>query len=99
MENDIKRVEIITDSMFLPRLEKLIDDTGVSGYTILKDVAGKGLRGSKDAHGIASGFKNCFILVYCDETEARKVIEAIRPVINKFGGVCVVSDAHWVIHN
>ncbi len=99
MENDIKKIEIITDYAFLNRLVKLIDDTGVSGYTILKDVAGKGLRGSKDGHGIAGGFKNCYIMVCCDEIEARKVVEAVRGVISRYGGICIVSDAHWVIHN
>ncbi len=99
MENDIKRIEIITDFTYQSRLIKLIDETGVSGYTIFKDIAGKGLNGDKDGHGIGGGYKNCFFLVYCSSEEAEKVVEAIRPVISTFGGVCVVSDAHWVIHN
>ncbi len=99
MQNDIKRIEIITDYAFLSRLVKVIDGTGVSGYTILKDVAGKGLRGNKDGHGIAGGFKNCYIMVCCDEKEAKKVVEAVKPLITKYGGICIVSDAHWVIHN
>ena len=99
MENDIKKIEIITDYAFLNRLLQLIDATGVSGYTILKDVAGKGLRGTKDGHGIAGGFKNCYIMACCDEKEARKVVEAVRPLISRYGGICIVSDAHWVIHN
>jgi nitrogen regulatory protein PII len=99
MQNDIKKIEIITDYAFQSRLVKLIDATGVSGYTVLKDVAGKGLRGNKDGHGIAGGFKNCYIMVCCSEEEAKKVVEAIKPSISKYGGICIVSDAHWVIHN
>ena len=99
MENDIKKIEIITDSTLQSRLVKVIDETGVSGYTIIKDVAGKGLKGDKDGHGISGGFKNCYIMVICDMEEAKKVVEAVKPIINTFGGICIVSDAHWVIHN
>jgi nitrogen regulatory protein PII len=99
MKNDIKKVEIITDYVYLSRLVKLIDETGVSGYTVLKDVMGKGLRGNKDGHGITGGFKNCYIMVCCSDEEAYKVVAAIKPAINKYGGICIVSDAHWVIHN
>lgn len=99
MENNIKKLEIITDSTLLSRLVAAIDGTGVSGYTILKDVAGKGLKGDKDGHGISGGFKNCYIMICCDEEEARKVVDAVKPIINTFGGICIVSDAHWVIHN
>ncbi len=99
MENDIKKIEIITDYLYQKRLVELIDKTGVSGYTILKDIAGKGLRGSKDGHGVSGGYKNCYIMICCDLDEATRVVDAVRPVINKFGGICIVSDAHWVIHN
>ncbi len=99
MENNIKKLEIITDSTLQSRLVKAIDETGVSGYTIFKDIAGKGLKGDKDGHGISGGFKNCYIMVCCEEEEAQKVIDAVRPIITTFGGICIVSDAHWVIHN
>ncbi len=99
MENDIKRIEIITDATFQNRLVQLLDKTGVSGYTIIKDVAGKGSQGTKDGHGISGGYKNSYILVFCNEEEAKKVVSAIRPIIGRYGGVALVSDAHWVIHN
>lgn len=99
MENDIKRIEIITDSVYQKKLVELIDLTGVSGYTVLRDVAGKGLQGHKDGHGIAGGYKNCMIIVYCSVEEAHKVVDSIKNLILTYGGVCVVSDAHWVLHN
>lgn len=99
MENDIKKIEIITDSTLQKKVVEAVDETGVSGYTIIKDVAGKGLKGAKDGHGISGGFKNFYMMLCCDEDEAKKVIEAVKPIITKFGGICIVSDAHWVIHN
>ena len=99
MENDIKKIEVITDSVLQRRLIQAVDATGVSGYTIIKDVAGKGLKGDKDGHGISGGFKNFYMMVICDEIETKKVVEAVKPIISKYGGICIVSDAHWVIHN
>jgi len=99
MENDIKKIEIITDGSLQSRMILAVDATGVSGYTIIKDVAGKGLKGTKDGHGISGGFKNFYMMLCCDETEARKVVEAVKPIITKYGGICIVSDAHWIIHN
>jgi hypothetical protein len=34
----------------------------------------------------------------CSEAEATRIIEAMRPMLKRFGGVCLVSDAQWVIH-
>ena len=98
MENNIKKIEIITDFSYLKILTRLLDDHNVSGYTILKDVMGKGKRGNKDGHGISGGFKNCYVMLCLEEEEARKVTELIRQLIVRSGGVAIVSDAHWVIH-
>jgi ribosomal protein S28E/S33 len=38
MENDIKKIEIITDSTLQKKVVEAVDETGVSGYTIIKDV-------------------------------------------------------------
>jgi hypothetical protein len=30
--------------------------------------------------------------------QEHELVEAIRPVLKKFGGVCIVSDAKWIVH-
>lgn len=74
MENDIKKIEIITDSVLQRRLVQAVDATGVSGYTIIKDVAGKGLKGDKDGHGISGGFKNFYMMLICNEIDRKSVV-------------------------
>ena len=34
----------------------------------------------------------------CTETQPAKLVKAIEPVLNKLGGLCVVSEAQSVIH-
>jgi hypothetical protein len=98
MQNDIKKLEIVTDYTYLRVLIKLLDDHNVNGYTIIRDVMGKGTRGNKDGHGISGGFKNCYCMLCCDEAEAKRISELVKPLLARSGGICIVSDAHWVIH-
>ena len=98
MQNDIKKLEIITDYSYLRVLIKLLDDHSVSGYTIIKDVMGKGSRGNKDGHGISGGFKNCYVMLCLDEAETKRVSDLIKPLLARSGGIALISDAHWVVH-
>ena len=31
-------------------------------------------------------------MVVCNEKEMNTIVEAVCPIINKFGGICIVSD-------
>ena len=98
MESNIKKLEIVTDMVYLKRLLLLLDEKNVTGYTIIKDVTGKGRRGNKDGHGVSAGFKNCYIFIFCEEAEAKIISEIVKPYLTTFGGMCAVSDAHWILH-
>ncbi len=37
-------------------------------------------------------------MTICSEEREHQVVEAIRPILKKFGGVCVVSDAKSIIY-
>ncbi|MDN3513433.1 MAG: transcriptional regulator [Candidatus Brocadia sp.] len=92
------KVEIIIDSLEVKRVVKFLDEIGVSGYSIINDVIGKGHRGERSGFELTDLFKNSYIMVVCDEKEMHKIVEAIRPIIKKFGGVCIVSDVVMRIH-
>ena len=36
--------------------------------------------------------------IACDAFQTSQVIEAMRPILKRYGGICLVSDAMWVIH-
>ncbi len=92
------KVEIITDSLEVENIAKLLDEIGVSGYSIINNVVGKGNRGIRSGYELTELFKNSYIMVVCEEIEMHKIVEAIRPIIKKFGGVCIVSDVIMRIH-
>ena len=43
----MKKVEIVTDLLELPTISRALEELGVSGYTILRDVTGYGGRGRR----------------------------------------------------
>jgi nitrogen regulatory protein PII len=93
------KVEIITDALEVESIIKLLDEVGVSGYSIIsRDVTGKGKRGIRSGDKLTELFKNSYVMVVCNEVEMHKIVEAVRPVIKKFGGVCIVSDVILRIH-
>lgn len=94
----VMKVEIITDALEVENVTKLLDEIGVSGYSIIKDVTGKGHRGVRSGDELTDLFKNNYIMVVCNEVEMHKIVEAIRPIIKKFGGMCIVSDVVMRIH-
>lgn len=95
---DVKKIEIVIDSIELPRLLRLLDAKGVTGYTVIRDVAGKGGRGERMGDDLTDVFRNSYVMTACPEGELAELVEAVRPLLKRFGGVCLVSDAQWIIH-
>jgi len=94
----VKKVEIITNSLELDKVLNLLENVGVSGYTVIKDVTGFGDRGKVINDFDSSALTNGYVMSICTETQEEKVVETIRPILKKYGGVCIVSDAKWIVH-
>ena len=94
----IKRVEIVADSVELPELIRLVEEAGASGYTVIRDVLGKGERGLRANDTVTEVFKNIYLLVACPPDVASRIIERARPVLKQYGGICLVSDAQYILH-
>jgi nitrogen regulatory protein PII len=94
----IKRIEIITDSLQMPEVCVVLDKLGVSGYSVVRDVVGKGERGLQSGDELTGVFKNSYLLTTCEPERLGEIVEKIRPILKQRGGVCLVSDAQWVIH-
>ncbi len=95
----IKKVEIIIEYLELPRLLALIKKESITvGYTVIKEVVGSGGRGVRTGDDFSGELTNSYILIACSEDEAQRIVEIVRPILKRFGGVCLVSDAMWVKH-
>ncbi|MFP4154799.1 MAG: P-II family nitrogen regulator [Halothiobacillaceae bacterium] len=93
----IKRIEIVIAEEQAERLLHSLEEIPLSGYTIIKDVSGRGDRGERSEEGLGL-FSNHYILIACPESDVEAIIDKLRPTLRRFGGICLVSDAQWLIH-
>ncbi|MCY7276117.1 MAG: P-II family nitrogen regulator, partial [Phormidesmis sp. CAN_BIN44] len=61
------------------------------GYTVIRNVAGRSLRGTVSDD--FSSLDNVYVIAFCSTEQIDAVIENLNSILNKFGGVCFVSDA------
>ena len=87
----VKRIEIIANSIELSKILDGLDHAGVHGHAVIRNVAGKGLRGSSEDLDMTM-LDNVYVLAFCAPEQVEQVVEAIRPLLNKFGGTCYLSD-------
>ena len=87
----VKRIEIIANSFELPKILDGLDQAGVHGHAVIRNVAGKGLRGTTEDLDMTM-LDNVYILAFCAPEQMKPVVEKIRPLLNKFGGTCYISD-------
>ena len=94
-----KRIEIVIESPQAQRLTDVLKELGAAGFTMIPDVRGSGDRGERRADELSGDSSNCLIMIAC-ETQATvdTIVEAVRPLLSRSGGVCLVSDALWLRH-
>ena len=90
----VKRLEIIVSSREMHKILTKLDEAGISGYSVIRDVTGRGHRGavSDDSDFAATTLSNVYILSFCASEKVKPVLEQINPLLNRFGGVCYLSE-------
>lgn len=93
----LKKVEIILGAPELPRLQKLVDQLGLD-YSVFHHVTGKGDRGVRGDDDLTGVFTNICLMVACPPEKLPALVETVRPLLKRTGGLCLVSDVQSVIH-
>ncbi|MBE9207191.1 P-II family nitrogen regulator [Nostoc sp. LEGE 06077] len=89
----VKRIEIFANYVELGKILESLEKSGVAGHSVVKDVAGKGTRG-KVTHDLAmTMLDNVYIIAFFAPEKLPLVESNVRQTLNKFGGVCFISDA------
>jgi nitrogen regulatory protein PII len=87
----VKKIEIIANSFELGKILDKLEKSGVHGHAVIRNVAGKSLRGGAEDLDMTM-LDNVYVIAFCMPEEIKSVVENIRPLLNKFGGTCYVSD-------
>ena len=94
----VKRVEIVVEAAEINNFFEILKKVDVSAYTLIRHVGGQGERGERRPEEFVYEVENAYFIVACDEAQAEALVAAVRPILVKSGGMCLVSDAIWVIH-
>ena len=93
------RIEIVIEEQMVDTLVKALMEAGAPGYTLLPQVTGTGDRGSRRGDDLAGDSSNCYCLIACDdEAVVNRILEAVRPLLTRNGGICLASGANWLRH-
>ncbi len=90
--HSVKRIEIIANSFELGKILDALKKGGSSGHVVIRNVAGQGFRGDSEDLDMTM-LDNVYIIAVCLPEKIKPVLETIRPILNKFGGTCYISDA------
>ncbi|GKS69368.1 nitrogen regulatory protein P-II family [Nitrosomonas sp. PY1] len=93
----MKRIEIVINEDSLEEMLELLRNVDVRGYTVIKGVGGLGSTGERDPDAFALEQSNAFLVLTCEEAQADKIVLKLQPELKNFGGMCVLTDCHWVL--
>ncbi|MEM9388583.1 MAG: transcriptional regulator [Pseudomonadota bacterium] len=94
-----KRLEIVLERSQMERLIRALHEAGADGYTFLMHAGGSGDRGYRRADDVTDTDENCvFIVAAEDDDAAQAILDRVRPILERYGGMCLLSDAQWLIH-
>lgn len=95
---NLKRIECVIASVHVPRVVDALRAAEVDGYTVVRGASDWGDRGARQPDGISGVFENCVVLCACDAQLLDAVVDKLRPILKRYGGVAMVSDVQRVEH-
>ena len=93
----LKKVEIIVRGEKEDFVRDLLDDVGVSGYTIHREVAGRGEHGFHEGRLLFND-RTGLVMFFAvgQESVIQTIVDGLTPLFEKSSGVMFVSDTQVV---
>lgn len=92
----MKKLEIIIEAVERRRVCKILDEVGVSGYTVIDDLQGRGKTGSKNASDLSNILKSSMIIVVDEEHVIQTAIEKLKDVFKYYSGKMFLSEVQVI---
>lgn len=92
-----KRIDIMVEAPLMRRMLTLLDENGVTGYTVLQAHAGRGQDGSWHRDGMV-GRAGAVVQIFCivDESRVDAVLEAVFKLVSRQIGIVTLSDVQVI---
>ena len=95
----LKKIEIVTDSIEMRRTLRILEEaTNITGFTVIKDTLGLGEIGARLDDELTDVIKNSYVMFVCSEEQVAEIIEHMKPLLDRFGGVYLVSDVQGEVY-
>lgn len=94
--NPVHRIEIVVEALHSPQVVDLLAKAGLKGYTLIPSVSGGGERGRRLSDDITGVSANNYILTTCPPEKLDDLAALLRPLLDRIGGICLISDARWL---
>ena len=75
----------------------VLEACGVTGYAVLRNVLGKGDKKVESFDPITGEVENLMIVTTIDEDSLNPLIESLRPLLKRFGGLIMRLQAKEVL--
>ncbi len=93
----LKKLEVIVHGEDLPTVQDLMADANVTGYTLVRDVAGLGQHGFHEGRLLFNEQASLVMIIAVAPPAAiRTVIAGLRELFERHSGVMFVSDTQVV---
>ena len=93
------RIEIVIEENLTRRMAAALEAVGAPGYTIIPRASGQGDRGARRADDPTGTLTNAVFIIAADDPQVvENIVEGVRPLLKRSGGICLVSEANWVRH-
>ena len=94
----VQRIEVVINAPHAPRVIAILASKGLQDYTVIRGASGSGERGLQRGDDITGVSNNVYVLTTCEPEDLEEVVESLRPLLRRAGGMCLVSDARWLEH-
>ena len=90
----MKRIDLFIADREVAQICKAIRVAGAPGYSVMRHVTGLGVGGEiSEAMDFSGLGANAHVIVFCSPEQAEAVRLAVRPVLQRYGGVGFLSEA------
>lgn len=91
--SSVKKLEIILSGEHQAYATNLLDNAGVTGYTIINNISGKGSHGFHEGH-LMFNEEDVLIMIIAAVPEelVETILEGLEPFYSEHSGVVFISD-------
>lgn len=93
-----KKIEIIIESSELNKVREILEECGITSYTTIPNLSGKGHRGLRKEVEFTDIFKNSMVISVVPKEKVSAIVEKLKALFEDYAGALWVSDVEILSH-